>query len=398
MTRPPRRLVFLLAALSATGPFAIDTYLPAFPAMASGLGASELQIQQTLPAYLAPFAFMMLWHGAISDALGRRRVILAGLALFFAASVLCALATDIQMLLLGRALQGLVAGTGFVIGRAMVRDLLDGAAAQKTMATIAVLFGIAPAIAPVIGGWILQVSDWRGIFWFLAGFTLLNLLACHAWLPETLAVDKRQSLHPVSLWHAYVAVFAHHRFRRLALANGLNFIAVFIYVLAAPVFLIRHLGLTPQTFVVMFAPVVGGMMIGSVLSGRLAGKLSPTRTIVWGYAVMALAALTNLGINLALPPGLPWSLLPLPLYTLGMALAMPSLQLLAIDLFPERRGLASSCLGVIQTGTNALAAAVIVPLLWDAPLHLAAGMAVFLIVGGVAFKLAGREKEPAGLG
>jgi DHA1 family bicyclomycin/chloramphenicol resistance-like MFS transporter len=208
-----------------------------------------------------------------------------------------------------------------------------------------------------------------------------------AWLPETLAPAKRQTLHPVDLWHAYVGVFTHHRFRRLALANGFNFIAVFIYVLSAPVFLIRHLGLSPQSFAIMFVPVVAGMMIGSAISGRLAGRLSPNRTIVWGYAIMTLAAGTNLLLNVSLPSGLPWSLLPLPLYTCGMALAMPSLQLLAIDLFPERRGLASSCLGVIQTGTNALAAAVIIPILWDAPLHLAAGMASFLTFGALAFRL-----------
>ena len=387
MSRPPRRLVFLLAALTATGPFAIDTYLPAFPAIAADLGTSDVQIQQTLPAYLFPFAFMMLWHGALSDALGRRRVILVGLGLFSLASMLCATASSIEMLLLGRALQGLVGGVGMVVSRAMVRDLLDGADAQRMMASMAILFGIAPAIAPIIGGWILHFFAWQGIFWFLAGFSGLMLLACFAWLPETLAPAKRQSLHPVNLWHAYVGVFTHHRFRRLALANGFNFIAVFIYVLSAPVFLIRHLGLSPQSFAIMFIPVVAGMMIGAALSGRLAGKLSPNRTIVWSYAVMALAAGVNLLLNLILPPGLPWSLLPLPLYTLGMALAMPNLQLLAIDLFPERRGLASSCLGVIQTGINALAAAVIIPILWDAPLHLAAGMALFLSLGALAFRL-----------
>lgn len=385
--RPPRRLVLLLAALSATGPFAIDTYLPAFPAMAADLGATDVQVQQTLPAYLFPFAFMMLWHGALSDALGRRRVILAGLALFAAASVVCAMATSIEMLLLGRALQGVVAGIGMVVGRAIVRDLLEGPEAQRLMATIAILFGIAPAIAPIIGGWILHFFAWQGIFVFLAGFAAVIFLACLAWLPETLPPAQRQSLHPADLWHAYVGVFTHHRFRRLALANAFNFIAVFLYVLSAPVFLIRHLGLSAQSFAVMFVPVVAGMMVGSAISGRLAGHLSPQRTITRGYVVMAVAALANLLLNATLPPGLPWSLLPLPLYTLGMAMAMPSLQLLAIDLFPERRGLASSCLGVIQTGINALGAAILVPILWDAPLHMAAGMAALLALGALAFRL-----------
>ena len=385
--KPPRRLVFLLASLSATGPFAIDTYLPAFPAMAASLGATELQIQQTLPAYLFPFAFMMLWHGAVSDALGRRRVILTGLSLFTLASLLCALATSIEMLLFGRVLQGLVAGVGVVVGRAIVRDLVSGPDAQRMAATVAILFGIAPAIAPIIGGWILHFFVWQGIFVFLACMTTLIGLACYFWLPETLPPEKRQSLHPRDLWHAYVRVFSHHRFRRLSIANALNFIAVFVYVLAAPVFLIRHLGLTPQDFAWMFAPLVGGMMIGSTLSRWLAGQLSPNRTIAWGYAIMSTAALINLALNLVQPPSFPWSLLPLPLYTCGMALAVPSLQLQAIDLFPERRGLASSCLGTIQTTTNALAAAIIVPLLWNAPLHMAMGMVVFLVLGGAAFRL-----------
>ena len=394
--KAPRHLAFLLAALSAIGPFSIDTYLPAFPAMALALGATDLQIQQTLPAYLFPFAFMMLWHGAVSDALGRRRVILVGLGLFVLASVLCAFATSIEMLLAGRALQGMVAGAGMVIGRAMVRDLLEGPDAQRLMATIAVLFGIAPAIAPIIGGWILHYFAWQGIFVFLSAFAALMFFACLAWLPESLPVAKRQSLHPGDLWHAYVGVFTHHRFRRLALANGLNFMAFFIYVLSAPVFLIRHLGLTPQSFAVMFIPVVAGMMTGSALSGRLAGRISIHRTVTYGYVLMASAALLNLALNLTLPPGLPWSLLALPVFTCGMSLAMPNLQLMAIDLFPARRGMASSCLGVIQTGTTAIGAAVIVPLLWDAPIHLALGMATFLALGGGAYALSRRVSKESG--
>jgi DHA1 family bicyclomycin/chloramphenicol resistance-like MFS transporter len=201
--QPSRRFAILLAALSAIGPFSIDTYLPAFPAMAQSLGASDVEIQQTLTAYMIPFAFMMLWHGALSDALGRRRIILVGLALFCASSLVCAFATSVHMLWLGRALQGMCAGIGMVVGRAMVRDVLDGAAAQKLMAHIAILFAIAPAIAPIVGGGILAWFNWHGIFMFLVLFSGLMLLACWLWLPETLAPEKRQSLHPVHLARAY---------------------------------------------------------------------------------------------------------------------------------------------------------------------------------------------------
>lgn len=381
------QLAFLLAALASLGPFAIDTYLPAFPAMAQQLGTSTLHIQQTLTAYLIPFAFMMLWHGAISDALGRRRIILVGLAVFSLASILCACATRIEMLWLGRALQGCSAGVGMVVGRAMVRDVLEGASAQRLMAKIAMLFAIAPAVAPIVGGYVLRFFDWHGIFIFLAIISGVLLAACWAWLPETLSAEKRQSLHPRQLAHAYRAAFSHPVFMFLALANGLNFSAGFIYVLASPVFLIQHLGLTPQDFAVLFVPQVAGMMTGSFMSGRLAGRLSHRRTIMISYAIMGTAALLNLAINLTLPPGLPWSIVPLPLFWCGMSLAMPNMQLLALDLFPKRRGLASSALGTVHTSTSTISAALVIPLLWGSTLGLASGMVGFLILGGLAFFL-----------
>ena len=389
-TPPPRQLVLILAALTMIGPFAIDTYLPAFPAMAQGLHTTDVLVQQTLAAYLIPFAFMMLWHGAISDALGRKRVILVGLAFFLAASLVCAFATSIETLLLGRVIQGLSAGTGVIVSRAMVRDLYDGADAQKLMAHVSILFAIAPAIAPIIGGWILQYFDWHGIFFFLSGFTLLLFIACALWLPETLPPDKRQSLHPVSLWHAYRSVFSHHEFRRLSIAIALIFSAGFIYILAAPVFLIRHLGVSAQSFGVMFVPVVAGMMIGSYVSGRTAGKISRMATIKIGFGLMGFAATLNLIINLSLPPGLPWSLIPLPLYTCGMALSVPTLQLMGLDQFPARRGLASSCMGTAHTAVMAITSATIVPLLWGSTLTLALGMASYLVLGGVVFLLSRR--------
>ncbi len=390
MNRHNRYLVFLLAALTMIGPFTIDTYLPAFPAMAQSLHTTDIAIQQTLAAYLIPFAFMMLWHGALSDALGRRRVILVGLLLFFLSSLLCAFATGIETLLLGRVLQGLTAGTGVIVSRAMVRDLYGGAEAQKLMAQVSILFAVAPAIAPIIGGWILQYFEWHGIFFFLAAFSFMLLLACALWLPETLALETRQSLHPVTLWHAYRRAFSHHEFRRLSFATALNFVAGFIYILASPVFLIRHLGVSSNSFGIMFIPVVLGMMVGSYLSGRTAGKISTLATVKIGYALMASAAALNLVINLSLPPSLPWAIVPLPIFTCGMALSMPTLQLMALDHFPERRGLASSCMGVIQTGIMAVTAAVIVPLLWGSTLTLALGMVGFLCLGAAAFLMSRR--------
>ena len=388
-----QHFAFLLAALSAIGPFAIDTYLPAFPEMAQQLGTSALHIQQTLTFYLVPFGFMMLWHGTLSDALGRRRIILAGLLLFALGSLVCAFANCIEVLWLGRALQGISSGVGMVVGRAMVRDVLQGAHAQRLMAKVAILFAIAPAVSPIVGGYLLRFYDWRGIFIFLALFAGILFAACLAWLPETLAVEKRQSLHPVKLLQAYQDMLSHGLFNRLALTSAFTFNAFFIYVVAAPVFLIRHLGLTPQSFAVMFVPQVIGMAIGSFLSGRFAGRLTHRRTIVISLSIMAFAASLNLIINLTLPPGLPWSILPLPIFACGMSLSMPNLQLLVLDLFPERRGLTSSTMSAISTLVGALSTALLVPLLWDSTLGLSLGMAGFLMLGVISFALARPSDE-----
>lgn len=392
MRRTPPGLAVLLAAMTAIGPFSIDTYLPAFPAMGVGLHATPLQVQQTLTAYLVPFMFMMLWHGALADALGRRRVILAGLAIYSLASFFCAAAGRIELLWLGRALQGLSAGAGTVIGRAIVRDLLDGAAAQRLMAKIAVLFALAPAIAPLLGGWIHAWFDWHAIFIFLAIFGALLWLVAWRLLPETLPPEARQSLVPGSLMRAYGRILGHGRFMTLSLAVSLNFGGYFVYVLSAPAFLIQHLGLSAQSFGWLFVPSVAGMMAGSWLSGRLAGRVTPDRTVSLAFMLMSLAALANVIVNLSLPSGLPQSVAPLPIFTFGMALAMPSLQLMALDLFPDRRGLASSCQGVVQTAVGALTAGLLAPLLWGNPLHLALGQAGFLAAGFLAFAASLRRR------
>lgn len=380
---PGRFMAVLLAALTAIGPFSIDTYLPSFHDMAVSLGATPLQVQQTLTAYFLPFAAMMLWHGAISDALGRRRVVLVGVAGYLLASLVCVLATRIEHVWLARAAQGVSAGVGMVVGRAIVRDIYEGPAAQRMMSHVMMIFALAPAVAPVIGGWLQTWFGWRAVFLFLAAFSALLLVACWRWLPETLPVDRRHSLQPGPLARAYAQVLTDRPF--LATAGGLafNFAGMFLYVLAAPVFLIQHLGLSEREFAWLFVPATSGLMIGGWLSGRLAGRLPPLRLLRLGYLLMGGAALLNLAINLWAPGGVAWYVVCIPAYTTGMALSIPVMTLFALDRFPHRRGLASSCQGFVQTGFNALAAGVLVPLLWGSRLTLAFGMAGFLCLGAL---------------
>jgi len=378
-------LAFVLAALAAIGPFSIDTYLPAFRAMGEALSATPLQIQQTLTAYMATFAFMVLWHGALADRFGRRRVLLGSMTLFALASLVCALAPTIEWLWIGRALQGMSGGAGMVVGRAVIRDLHDGAHAQRLMSRVMLIFAVAPAIAPLIGGLLLTLAGWRMIFLFLAAFGGLLVYLTWRFLPETLPPAARHPLHPVALWRAYTRVLGSGAFLLLAGAVAFNFNGFFLYVLSAPAFLMNHLGLGEREFGWLFIPAVAGMMLGSTLSGRVAECWRPERTIAVGFAIMAVAVGCNVLIAAALQPGLPWSVAPIVLYTFGMALSMPSLTLLALDLFPARRGLASSCQSFLQVGVNSVTAGVLAPVLWYSPLTLAAGMAGFLGVGGLAF-------------
>lgn len=383
-SRSTRGIALLLACLSALGPFSIDTYLPSFPDIGAKLGATPIEVQQTLSAYLFSFAAMTLWHGAIADRFGRRRVILGALALFGVASLACMLATSIGQLWFWRAMQGVSAGAGIVISRAIVRDLYDGAAAQRLMAQITMMFALAPAIAPVIGGWLQTAFGWRSIFAFLVLATVALWLACLKLLPETLPPEKRQSLRPAYLAGAYREVLSSPRFLFACSALALNFGGFFVYVLSAPVFLMQHLGLPETAFLWLFGPAMAGLVCGSWISGRLAGKRSPGWTIALGYGVMGSAALINLTLNLTLPPGLPWSVAPLFVYTVGMSLAMPNLTLFALDPFANKRGLAASCQTFFQSGFNGLSAALIAPLLWGSTLNLALGMVGLLTAGGLA--------------
>jgi len=375
----------LLAALAAIGPFAIDTYLPAFPEMAESLGATQLQVQQTLTAYMATFAVMVLWHGALADRFGRRPVIIATLCLFAFSSLVCALAQSIEWLWFGRAMQGLSGGAGMVVGRAVIRDLFDGAQAQRLMSRVMMMFAVAPAIAPVIGGLLLIVAGWRSIFVFLALIAAVLAWATWRFLPETLPVEARQSLHPVSLGRAYVRVLSSGAFLLLAGAVAMNFNGFFLYVMSAPVFLMTHLGLGPGDFAWMFVPAVVGLILGSMVSGKVAGRWTPQRTIVTGFGVMLAAATLNVLHAAVFPPSVLGSILPIPIYTFGMSMAMPSVTLLALGLFPDRRGLVSSCQSFLQVGTNSLSAGVIAPIMWATPLSLASGMSLFVSLGLLAF-------------
>ena len=364
------------------GPFAIDTIFPAFPQIGAQFAADKLAMQQTISVYLLAYAAMSLVHGPLSDALGRKRVILGGLAVFALASAGCALSTKLPQLLAFRALQGMSAGVGLIVGRAVIRDVLHGHDAQRLMSQVSMIFGIAPAVAPVLGGWLLGWHRWPSIFWFLLALAALLMVAVWRGLPETHPPAARISMHPVVLLRSYLGIVGNTRFLRLSAAAALNFGALFLYIASAPAFVLDLLRLDERSFGWFFIPMISGMMSGAFVSGRAAGRIQGAMLANIGFACCGLGMLWNLGYNLwADAPSVPWAVLPLSMYAFGISLAFPIITLAILDMYPQQRGGASSLQAFFGLLVNALIAGMLSPLVSGSGLHLALGGAVFAMAG-----------------
>lgn len=381
---PPHRkpltaaaLAVMLAGLSMIGPFSIDAYLPAFPNIQATLHATPLEVQQSLTFYMLAFAGMVLWHGALSDAFGRRNVILVSLAMFAIGTLGCAAAHTVHYLWVFRIMQGISAGAGVVVGRAIIRDLYEGAAAARLLSLVTMIFSIAPAIAPILGGWIVTLFDWRAIFLSLLAYSILLFIYCYRRLPETLPPEKRHPFNPRFLVRNYGDILRSPLFHLKTGVLALNFGGLFIYIAAAPVFLPEQLHLGASEFAWLFIPSVGGIFLGALAANRIAGKVTFVRQIGIGFCFLLSASTINLLYHCLLPPALPWTVLPMLFYTFGMSMVAPGATLLALDLFPHIRGTVASVQSFAVTLLGAIVAGVIAPVLSHSALWLAAGQMAF---------------------
>ena len=378
---PNWALAILLACLGMLGPFSIDTYLPAFTGIAQAIGASPVEMQQTLSAYLFGFAIMNLFHGALSDSFGRRPVVLAGLVVFTLASIGCALSQHIGALVFFRALQGMSAGAGIVVSRAVIRDMFPPADAQRVMSQVTIYFGVAPAVAPMIGGFLFVHVGWHSIFWLLTGVGALLFALNWKLLPETLHASHKQPFNTANLLRGYWSLASNPRFLMLALASGIPFNGMFLYVLSAPVFLGELLGLAPEHFFWFFTLTIAGIMGGAWLSGRLAGRIKPKHQIRHGFVIMVLVSVVNLTLNLLFPAQAWWALWPIAIFSFGWALMVPVVTLMVLDLVPERRGMASSFQACIGSLANGLVAGLIAPLVMHSTVALATASLLMMCIG-----------------
>ncbi|HXC59384.1 MAG TPA: multidrug effflux MFS transporter [Steroidobacteraceae bacterium] len=361
---PTIGITLLLASLSMISPLSIDTFLPSLPTIATHFGLTRFEVQQIITAYLLPFAFFSLVHGPLSDALGRRRVVLGGLALFTLGSLGCIWAPTFGTLLMCRVLQGTAAGLGPTVSRAVVRDMFEGPGAQKLMSSIMLVFSLAPAVAPVIGGWVQVTLGWRWVFGMLFVLGAALLVTCALLLPETHPPEKRTEFHPVALIKSCSHIAAQPSFLLLAISAALAMSSLFIYIGSAPAIILERWHLKETQFHYIFIPVVAGFMVASLVGGRIAGRVSRVAQMRFGFALLCLAGITGTVAHL-------WSravpILLIQVLLFGMAsgaqLTYPVLTLEMIDMHPQARGAAASVQTFIALGLGGIAMGLIAPTL-----------------------------------
>lgn len=344
--------VILLGSLTALGPFTIDLYLPAFPALKEDLDVSAAAIQFTLTGTTIGFALGQLVVGPLSDKVGRKRPLIIATSLHIAASLGAALSQDINMLLVFRVLQGVGAAGGSVVAMAMVRDLFGGYSMVRILSYMALIQGLAPILAPVIGSQLLLVVDWPGIFWFLAAYGLVVVIAASLFIIETLPLERRQGSGTTAL-QRYGAVFSDRVYVGMLLIGGLNFAALFSYLSASP-FLFQGLyGFSPQGYGLLFAVNSLGVVTGVQLSARLVRRIGPAWVIAISTSSMLVMSLLIVAFD-RLGFGF-WGLaIPLWLYIMSAGLTFPSVQVLALSNHRRQAGTAASVLGACSFGAAGL--------------------------------------------
>jgi DHA1 family bicyclomycin/chloramphenicol resistance-like MFS transporter len=373
-----RLLVVILAALSMLGALSIDAYLPALPTIAGDFSVTLPAVQQTLTVYLFAFAFMTLFYGTLSDSFGRRPVIMFSLGCYLVSSFGAACAPSLGWLYFFRLLQGLSAGAGGVIGRAIVGDLFTGAEAQKIMSYITVVFCLAPALAPIFGGWVLAGWGWRSIFYSISLFTLILWAACWRGLPESLKKSKRHPFHFRAIVNRYIEVGSNVRFMLRSAGIAFSFTGIMLYVASAPVYILDLLHLTVKDFAWLFVTFTAGMSLGSWASAHFSHRFKPNTLIYAGYALMIVSSVESLIYTHFFMVSVPWAIVPHFFYAFGMALGSPAMTVLTLEMFPHVKGLPSSLQNFIFLVIFAVISGCLVPFLFSSTFRLAAGTAIGL--------------------
>lgn len=375
-------VTLVLGGLTALPPLSMDMYLPALPEVTRSLSSPAATVQITLTACLAGMALGQIVVGPMSDKWGRRRPLLLGMAVYVLATAICALAPTAELLIAFRLLQGLAGAAGIVIARAVVRDLYDGDEMARFFSTLMLISGVAPVIAPVIGGQVLRLTDWRGIFVVLTVVGVVLTLVVWKWLHETLPPERRHSGGVGAALRTMRGLLADRIFTGYTLAGGLAFAALFAYVSASPFVVQEIYGASPQTFSLLFGINSIGLIATGQINGKvLVGRVSMDRVLGFGLAVIAVAAVALLLMTAGVFGEVGLVPVAAGLFVLmsAMGLALPNTNALGLMRTPHAAGSASALIGT----SSFLIGAVASPLVGIAGEETAVPMALVQVVCSV---------------
>lgn len=377
-------MIVLLGALVALGPMTIDLYLPALPQMTVDLGTTESMLQLTLTAAVVGLAVGQLIAGPISDAVGRRVPMLAGLAGYVAASTLCALAPTIEVLAVARVFQAFAGAAGIVVARAVVRDLVSGRELARLLSTLLLVSGLAPILAPVLGGQLLLVGGWRMLFGVLAAFGVVLFVAVLVGLRDSLPPERRQRGGLADALRAYTGLLRDRAFLGYALAGGFGFGAMFAYISGSSFVYQQVFAISPQLYGVLFGLNGVGLMLAAQLNGRVVRRVEPRRMLTVGQ-VGALTAAVLLVVGAATSVAAPYGVLVPLFFTIAtVGLVGPNAQALGLARYPEAAGTAAAVLGMTQFIIAALTGPLVTASSVRSAVPMAATVAGSALIGLVA--------------
>ncbi|MEN8655352.1 Bcr/CflA family multidrug efflux MFS transporter [Streptomyces sp. 21So2-11] len=351
-------VTLVLGGLTALPPLSMDMYLPALPQVTQALTAPAATVQLTLTACLAGMALGQLVVGPMSDRWGRRRPLLLGMIVYVVATAICAFAPSVELLIAFRLLQGLAGAAGIVIARAVVRDLFDGVEMARFFSTLMLISGVAPVIAPVIGGQVLRLTDWRGIFVVLTVIGVLLTLVVWKWLHETLPPERRHEGGVKVALRTMRGLLADRVFTGYVLAGGLAFAALFAYIAASPFVIQEIYGASPQTFSLLFGiNSIGLIAVGQINGRLLVGRVSMDKVLTFGLSAIAVASLALLLMTTGVFGEVGLFPIAAGLFVLmsAMGLAMPNTNAQALMRTPHAAGSASALLGTSSFLIGAIA-------------------------------------------
>lgn len=389
------RTALVLGLLSAIGPFAIDMYLPALPSIGASLQASPGAVQASLMAFFIALGLGQIVYGPVSDRFGRKLPLYFGLTLFALASIGCALAPSIHVLVGLRLLQGLGACAGMVVPRAVVRDLHTGHDAARLMAMLMLVFSVSPILAPLAGSFLIEWSGWRSVFWAVTVAALLGLVLLRTSLPETRPLEGRSESTPARAIAAYRELLGDRHFLGLVFTGAFGMAAFFAYLANSSFVLIDHYGLSPRQYSIAFAANAAAFIGVAQMTGRLGRALGLERLVkiaVLGFAGFMLAALVSVLAGIERLDVL------LPLLFVGygfLGLVVPTTTVLALDAHGAIAGTASALMGTLQFATGAVVMAIVGPFAGGSAMPMLLAIAACAVVSATLGRITLRRRVAA---